>query len=694
MLCLLLWSALLSGAPSDAHVTFTMRAVPLEKAVAEIARQSGANLTVDPPIAKELVILRLKDAPLADVKKRLAQTVDAEWTTQGPKEVLTRTPEIVKRRKQEAFAERVARWQKTIDALGFDEEWERRYSDTIKGFAVSTQQAETQAERNASSRRQVAFRSQTPQGRLLARALRLIGAERLAEVGVDQRVVFSTLPTRMQVPIVDPNNRLYDAYLVEGRSWQQAMRQWVDDDQHRIGYYSPFLGEEPPPGGFVHVVISATYGDSFAEPRLYAPDGINAPPMLFARSMLSGEEPKPIAGFDTPIVDSEETVATKRLLRPKLGDPPGSVPRLGLEILLHPESHELMAGGPSDVAIEAAEYKDLNMVATLPDAAHVYTLKDLVGRPVTLGTALTRFQELAEVNVDEKAGWLTIRRRPGELADSYVIPRKAIATLVKTARRSGAVTLDALAAYASSGVCLDAMSYGLTLANRAVGGTRDYIHPASWKALRLYASLSTQQRAAAANGGATIPIAAMTNAQRVTVAEIVYGEDQSFSRNGPTEPILGQGFPIASSIQSEPTSVLPNGLPPDGAVTFKVGSVPRLYGIGDGPYASPQEIDPRSVALNAFFRERGKGTSDTERYAPKRFAMGSVDNLTVILDLPPAGFLAVGASLNRISLDAKWTGMEGLPKAIRDSIAEELDELRKNNPDFTPPTGDRTPARP
>ncbi len=694
MLQWLLWSVMVVGAPTDAHVTFTTRAAPLEKAVAEIARQSGANLAVDPPIARELVILRLKDAPLADVKKRLAQTVDAEWTTQGPKEVLTRTPEIVKRRKQEAFAERVATWQRIIDGLSFDDQWERRYSDAINGFAQPPRDAQSPAEVQASWRKQAALQTQTPQGRLLARALRRIGTERLAQVGNGQRVVYSTRPTRMQLMLADPGNRLYDTYVAEARPWGQAIQRWADEGRLDVAYYSPFFREAFGPGGFVHLVLKNRSGDVIAEPRVYSAEGAGAPRLSFSSYFSESAEAKPIAGFDKTIVDSEETLAMKRLFRPRAGDSPAEVPPLAVEILTHPESHDVMAGGPSDAVIQAAEHKDLNAIATLPDVAQVLSMRDLVGRAVTLGTVLTRYQGLAVVDLDEKAGWLTLRSRPGDRSDGFVFPRQALAKLIKRSRGPGAITLGALADYATAPSCMDALQYGLTFAERALGKPTCRVSDAGWRALRLYATLSGQQRAAAAKGGATLAIAQMTKEQRALAADIVYAEDQAFSQEPSYALALDGGVRITISTDSEPTSALPNGLPPDGSIRFIVGNVPTLFSIVDSPHFYPSLTSPETIALNAFFLERGDFPPEEAQRLPSRFAMGSVDNLTVVLKLPPAGYLTVGAALERIGRDAKWTGVEGLPKAMRDKIAAELDTLRKNNAHSPGPAENRPPVRP
>ncbi len=681
MLALLVSCLLLQSAPSStgASVSFTMRAAPLEKAVAEIARQSGANLAVDAPIAKELVILRLKDVPLADVKKRLAETVDAVWTTQGANEVLTRSEEIVQRRKEEAFAERVAIWQGIIDAFKFDEQWDRRFADTIGVYARGAGQDPSPSQQEAYYQRQSSFLAQSPQGRLLSRALHRIGAERLAQVGDGQTVVFSTKPTRMQAPLEDPQNSLYDAYVTEGRSWAQVLQQYPEGARGQLGSTAPFNGDLPAPGGTVLVGVTSGRENVVLDARVYAGDGSEVSRMAFPNYFLVNEQPKPLPGFSKPVVDSAETAAIRRLYHPAPGDQPNAVPSLALEVLANPEQHELMAGGPSDIALQAAESKNLNLVAWLPDAAHVLSMKHSSSQKPTLGSELTALQPLAKVNVDEKAGWLTMSRRACRDLDGFAIPRQAIAALIKAYRSSGATTLSALADYSTAGVNNDALDYGLNLADRLIGRPRGYLTPESWTVLRLYAALSSRQRNAASHGGLTLSVGEMTKAQRQSIADLVSA--QRF------EALSDDGSPAANpwgSIRSEATVAMPNGLPANGKATFQLQTTPQVYGLGDDTLAQPSPVMPVQVARGVFQQERGQTLADNTVARQNRFAMGNRQSLSIVLEMPPAGRLAMLASVQQIPSNARWVGLAQLPKAVREQIEAELKALREGRSIFSP----------
>ncbi len=679
----LLLAALLpiSAPPADAHVTFTMRAAPLEKAVAEIARQSGANLTVDPPIAKEFVILRLKDAPIADVKKRLAETVGAEWTTQGPKEVLTRTPEIVKRRKQQAFAVRAAIWKKALGAMAFDDDWDRNCAESVSDYVKSAVPSTTFEQARLNMSRRTAFENQSAQGRLLVRALRLLGPERLAALPTEGRVVFSTAPTPVQQSFGRGGQGLYSSFVAEAATWDAALQRSDDPENIELAHLRPFSWGRPTETGMVHVVFEWDSGNLTVEPRVYGSDGRACSRLSFRPDIGFGAptgEIKPLAGFDKPVVECEESVAIKGLMA--RGASP--VPPLAIEILTHPEEHELLAGGPSDVAIQAAEHKDLNLIAVMPDMSFAVTASPS-SKPITLGTALAMLQEVAKVDLDERSGWLTITPRNMGLLDPVVLPRRAIARLVKDGLESRRQTIDILARY-----CLQVeeslpMMFGQMLA-ASVHGKSGYVSPDGWRVLRLYAGLTSAQKAAAARGGVTLPIGRMSRSMRNLVAELVYAHDQSFSQEPATN--LTPDRTYANSLNQEPTAALPDGLPGDGTVTIRLGSEPRLFSSGEYPGAGPSSTNPQDIAWRIFMKEKDPAAPKP----PSGYAVCSIDYVAVTAWLPPAGFLSTSARLDNVPANAKWVPYTALPAEYRDAIAAKLEEFRTSNITFAP----RNPTKP
>ncbi len=61
------------------HVTFTAPAETVEKALVSLSQTAGVSLSVEGPIAKDIVVLRFQDVPLADALKNIARVTAAEW---------------------------------------------------------------------------------------------------------------------------------------------------------------------------------------------------------------------------------------------------------------------------------------------------------------------------------------------------------------------------------------------------------------------------------------------------------------------------------------------------------------------------------------------------------------------------------------------------------------------------------------
>src|SRR5690348_16065263 len=71
--------ALTSAQDPSAKVTYSTVAAPADRVLQEISKLSGANLKASPQTAHEILVLNVKDVPLADLMKRIAAVTSGEW---------------------------------------------------------------------------------------------------------------------------------------------------------------------------------------------------------------------------------------------------------------------------------------------------------------------------------------------------------------------------------------------------------------------------------------------------------------------------------------------------------------------------------------------------------------------------------------------------------------------------------------
>ena len=79
----ILTSALCALAVSlaSAQVTYRTTGATVAKVVADIAKSTEQKLTVDKELAKEIVVVSVKDVSLDEFQKRLADCISGKWVT-------------------------------------------------------------------------------------------------------------------------------------------------------------------------------------------------------------------------------------------------------------------------------------------------------------------------------------------------------------------------------------------------------------------------------------------------------------------------------------------------------------------------------------------------------------------------------------------------------------------------------------
>ncbi len=94
--CLLASSAV--NAQQGKLVTLEMRAKPFSRPLPELSKAIGTTLLDSPQTAKDVLLIKVKDVPAAELLDHIASTLNATWKQEGASLRLVRTTEQIPRR--------------------------------------------------------------------------------------------------------------------------------------------------------------------------------------------------------------------------------------------------------------------------------------------------------------------------------------------------------------------------------------------------------------------------------------------------------------------------------------------------------------------------------------------------------------------------------------------------------------------
>lgn len=158
----------------DDKVTMTVGARPVGEVVAELAKKSGLQMTVEGTAKSDIVFLSVKDMTVRVVAEKIAAATGSHWNDQGGIYRLQRTA-----------AEERKQWA---------DDAQLRKPDIEKAIATMVQAVETTRQQQNGRSTQMAG----PGQKATAAILQLLPVDALAMMEPDQRLVFATKSTSMQ----------------------------------------------------------------------------------------------------------------------------------------------------------------------------------------------------------------------------------------------------------------------------------------------------------------------------------------------------------------------------------------------------------------------------------------------------------------------------------------------------------------
>ena len=173
------------GKPFD----YETRAAALQSVLKQLQDKTSVKLTCDPALAQEPLILRIHQVPLKEVMDKIAGVFAAEWSKKGDDYILQRSKSAEAIHEHEV-ARRAGEIAKSIDARLIE----------IPALQISTPE---EAARLVSKPTELSETLRTQRERLTLQVVKKLDATALVDVPTGTRIVYSTDPTTLQLPLPD-----------------------------------------------------------------------------------------------------------------------------------------------------------------------------------------------------------------------------------------------------------------------------------------------------------------------------------------------------------------------------------------------------------------------------------------------------------------------------------------------------------
>ncbi|MFZ4506344.1 MAG: hypothetical protein ACOYON_01440 [Fimbriimonas sp.] len=609
------------GQDVNQKVTYTTTGGRASVVLPALGKLAGVRLEANGLPAEEVLTLRLKDVPLSEAMTRIATVTGSSWRTSGDGYTLVRESSLATSQAQDEAALRQKRIKAAIAKL---------VDDSSRWPEFDAKQAEKAASAigAATSAPQQAFRlsgqpAQNPGALAIIQILALLNPAQLT-LNEGQRVVFATQGTAMQKLLPGKAMAILRDFVKQNQIFAEAAKKHAPKDGTSVMIFglSPEVGPGDPKLGIGKALLAVTAGrdgqlnlrltvvdrngDLLASSGMMVDGGSGAdalPPsaglagdgviplseiakefaILSAQSTGGGRmmvmgiatAVGPEAGGRPPRPGGEAAVEVSSLS--SAGSPPKPVSDALRARLLKPEDFDPTSLAAGEALVTAAESLDKTLVAALPDSAVVPFMRVLVNG-LKPGDLLRRLDQRLDVIAREESGTWLIQPELPVTSRRDRIPRKALGVLARSIVANSSLRLLDVGTYAAGQrkpIRMDELD-GIILSNADPSVGSDDVSQltfSNWNTLRIYGLMDGSQRQALGTGR-PFPIGLMTGAQRDLIAEDYYGAGsglQFMAGSGVqiTQEIGGAPRRGPGPLASEPTEVLPLGIPQDGVLQVR-----------------------------------------------------------------------------------------------------------------------------
>lgn len=568
---------------TDPVIHFSEGSQPLGRALAAISGLTGLRMRASDAYASRPVFLILNGVRASEFRARLAEAALARWQLDGDTLWLQPDGAAIRARNAARRELRVAGARESIRRIAnvanfstpFDLSRARQVSALVQGVTFRPTDGPERVPDNASAQRLARAQMEMPIGRLLAQAVAKVAPETWAELPAGRYTVFSTNPTRMQRPLPGMEAALASA-ASELKAWYTATEGLPQRHQELAAVVR--VDSQAPVPAFGTLVAAPVDADGISVSwTIYNREGTSlGSASAFLDLTRKGEvSPAPAEATATPAKPVTLTPLAREYASAVVSrwtDQPKPPSPALLERLLFPERLDFLGLVPFEVVESAARRAGRNVIAFPSDAL----LTSGVTRPRQRGVPWSPSIELTSHDVDRviAAHWRKTERSRfwilepvPSMQSEATMPRPALGRFLRAVRQRNHLDIP-LRIQLANLVPGDSASSALFLAGLVSGGSLTG-RPESFALLRLYGSLTPDQRTAATSEDGLL-LGRLSPQQRQQLEVLVYyrpvyGLSLAERPDRPLEEVQRFG----RDAMREATYALGNGIPADGRLRIR-----------------------------------------------------------------------------------------------------------------------------
>lgn len=673
------------------RVTYTTAASPAKKVVDDLSGKVGVRLMVAPQTADEVLAINAKGVTLQELMDRIATVVHGEWSKEDEGYRLIRPIQFLEDERAERATKDGAALRTAIDKRLKDQGAPGAFdSHAATALAAKLRQVEEQWEGKPQQPFQMQMEYEAgPPGRALNRLLSLMDAKALGELPESRRVVFSNKPTPTQRPFPPAAAKILEDYVREHNLWSDTLRATAS---LRHGPEQPIYKYNNPVGDRSKILLAMTRSPFSLGTRcefiLAGADGMVADRL---EATIEGDyDRRPDPGLTRGL-----NLSAKLPLRPQtvklakmLGFYTGNTPRLTeseldpevMKALLSPDKVDPLSFASTDVLMEIAKAKGVNLVANVPDVLFVMNLAIGGMRQATFGSFVSTFGFYHAV-AKEKDGWLMVSPEYPALSEPDRVDRPALGTLLRACKASHRAGLDDLANYARTGPILSLEFLATPIAALVESTLASAL--TRWDLLnyRFYGELTSTQRQQA-----EVPMSSL-NAKQMQVLDTLL--------NTAARPlyVLGPSGAInrSDTIARETTEALPNGIPKTGVLHLSNHEDSVVYLVE--PFGGTA-TDAKGLAGILYRHQHPEIYPPDNSYKISFDKFQSARRKTIDLKFAFTPTVGILRTLTDVSKRGAVTALADLPADFRADLKRELANQAKEAQNTPPPVKNPPPPRP
>jgi len=548
-------------------ITVSFRPTPAPKALELLSKVSGMRLAASPVLSDEVVMARLKDAPMDKVMSHLAEALCAKWDRR-PDGISWLVPDQTALRRLDE-AEAVENERHLLNSLKYvqrrlseqPEELDQAAIDRFKSRKANAELKRKEAEAKKDYPHMFVMsptEEESPAWRALARTILHSDPKSLLAIPNDAKVVWAEDPTPMQRPFMD------DA--------QQALKKYRQEVSLLIPESIPKRIKITLTKWEYGSAINASFEAVDLNGKVFDTAFLRMNDDTELMKVALTDRPQPLAKEgEMPLVLSEEAREARIALSNEYnGKDKRQILQKWRPRLLDPVRFEPTEWDTGEDLVLAAEATDQNLIGSV---------HDLIGGRYAKLAKTSASQVIAKHNADflpVKDGWLVFRSH--ERLDR--VSRSEARGLIAESVRLGGVTVDSAAEFTAKTTRRwpftnwlgDYLAVLLSGGGRysAIATTLNDIDNRTWASLGR-TTIDSLRR------GDTIMLSKLTQEAKAQIAQDVYWH---------------QGLDDGSV---DPTDLLPNGIS-DGTLSMTIEEMPVFVGwhSTDGPPAVPSPIDAKT----------------------------------------------------------------------------------------------------